>query len=185
MDLVDILLDCRLLGSGKAVFDHQIADMRLPGVIQGKQRLQFLLRKDKAKLAAQEVQPRPDLVHAVTVSQIDDLTHRLGIRVKAIAKDVIFPLFILAGKLHSRQKLRIVLLPNAPDDLAALEGVVVRQREKLQPGRFHIGQDLLRRIGAVGNPAVHMKINFHRLSHASFLPMSQIRIVRTFIPRIL
>ena len=154
--LVDEALDRDLFCFGIAVLHHQIADVRLAGVVQRQQLVDLLLRKLEPKARFQKIEPRLYLFHAQAVAKSHDALDRIGIRVVTVAENMIFTFFILAGKFHAGQKHRIMLFPHRADHGATLDCVMIGQRKQLKPGLPDAKQQLLRGVGSVGNSGVHV-----------------------------
>ena len=84
-----------------------------------------------------------------------------GLRVEAVAEDVVLPFPVPAGEFHAGQKGRVLRTPEPEDLLTALQGVVIRQGKEPQTGLPGKGQEGLGRIGPVGDRAVQMEVELH------------------------
>ena len=91
--------------------------------------------------------------------------YRLGIGVVAVSENVILPFIIPAGKFRSRNKVRIVLLQDFPENQTALDRVMVRQGKKPDAGFLYQGEDLFRGISPVRNRRMDMKVYFFQIVH--------------------
>ncbi len=154
--LVDILPDRDLLRDRVAVAHHEVADMGLAGIFQRQEALDLRLGESEAELRAQKVEPEPRLLKTAAVTAVDQRAHLFGVGAVIEAEDMVLPLFVLTGKLHARNELRIVRRQSAADNLAPQHRVVIGHGKKPDPLSAHLTDDLLGRIGAVGDGRMHM-----------------------------
>ena len=70
--------------------------MRLSGIVQSKQMLDFRLRESKAEFVLNELEPSFDLFHPELMPVLHNILYGGAVRIITVTEDVIMPQFIPA-----------------------------------------------------------------------------------------
>lgn len=150
-------------GAHHTGLDHGAGDVRTPdGLAPGQ--LAHPFPGDAGAQRAQAVHHGPRPVHPV-LADPGQLTGQRGlVRIEQVAEQVQAPVLVPAGQLHARDE-RQPLGQRRTGSVPTGDGVVVGEREHVQPGRARPPHDLGGRPGPVGDVAVAVQID----PHAPFL----------------